>query len=138
LQYINIYYSDEALSNNGFSYKGGKLTLGNTPIRICQEIKREKVETFLMIGDTKDKKKMNKLTTDTDNELNTNNKIEKQNRPVPLNQSKLNELIKSANLPQEAIDVFQKEITFDEKGQLLAPDGLKNFVNGTIKITKYK
>lgn len=48
---INAYYAKDALNNNELSFDGKKLVLGNTSIRVEKNIKNDKVETFLMIGE---------------------------------------------------------------------------------------
>lgn len=48
--YMNAYFSADAKSNMDFSFDGKKLIIGNTSLRVSRDIKRDKVETFLMIG----------------------------------------------------------------------------------------
>jgi hypothetical protein len=51
LNYLNIYYAQEALDKDLFSYDGEKLVLGKSALRIAHHIKKDRVETFLMIGE---------------------------------------------------------------------------------------
>jgi len=48
---LNIYYSEKSLKQNDFTFENGKLILGNASFRVARDIKRDKVETFLMIGE---------------------------------------------------------------------------------------
>ncbi len=62
-EYLNIYYSENALTENAFSLENNVLTLGNASLRVTRDIKRNKVETFLMIGEAM-WGKMTKLESD--------------------------------------------------------------------------
>ncbi len=66
-QYINAYYSKSALTNNDFSFDGKKITLSNTSLRVSRDIKRDEVETFLMIGQEDVHDHMTKLSSNTSN-----------------------------------------------------------------------
>lgn len=65
---LNIYYAESSLTKNNFSFEDNKITIWATSIRVSSDIKRNKVETFLMIGETGDvKDKMIKVSNPTDN-----------------------------------------------------------------------
>jgi hypothetical protein len=65
--YMNAYFSDDALTNNDFSFDGKKIVIGNTSLRVSRDIKRDKVETFLMIGQETVYDNMTKLSSTTEN-----------------------------------------------------------------------
>ena len=64
---MNVYYSDSALANDDFSFDGKKIVLGNTSLRVSRDIKRDKVETFLMIGQEDVHDHMTPLSSSTEN-----------------------------------------------------------------------
>lgn len=55
------------MTNNDFSFDGKKITLSNTSLRVSRDIKRDEVETFLMIGQEDVHDHMTKLSSNTSN-----------------------------------------------------------------------
>jgi hypothetical protein len=80
LKYMNAYYSETALTSNAFCFKNNTLTLGNASLRVARNIKRNQVETFLMIGETMGGG-MNKLSVETSNEVKNINQLAQSDYP---------------------------------------------------------
>jgi len=90
LDYMNVYYSEDALKDGGFSYDGEQLVLGDVEFTTYKVINQDSVEVFMMIGNNLEGSLTQLTSADTSLEYNTIDKLEKEPlKSLPFDRAKL-------------------------------------------------
>lgn len=101
LQYMNVYYSDEALNNGAFSYNGTSLTMGQTDFSTYKVINKDSIEVFLMIGNNQ-KWPMKQLTKANENIV----------EPKPI------EKVPTTSVPMTKVELEKLQVTMPSGGDV--------------------
>lgn len=153
LKYMNVYYNTDLLVQSGFTFDEttNKLIIGSAPIRVARNVKRDKVETFLILGDDVSGK-MTKLSSTTGNAPETVKEIAKEEYFKDMDKQQMQTFVEAnANLKPYAtkiLEFFENDGSLKENENNI-PAGLqgtkvnigtltfKENIDGEVKITSY-
>lgn len=153
LKYMNVYYNTDLLVQSGFTFDEAtnKLIIGSAPIRVARNIKRDKVETFLILGDDVSGK-MTKLSSTTGNAPETVKEIAKEEYFKDMDKQQIQTFVESdSNLKPystKILDFFENDGSLKENENNI-PAGLqgikvnigtltfKETIDGEVSLTSY-